>query len=68
MDQISKKTSNPKCLLFLKIDQLWYLAAGVYLSEDPYPLPPSRYALYEYMYPCTYSHREGGRGCWDPSR
>ncbi len=60
MDQISKKTPNPKCRLFKKIDLLWYLAAGVYLSDAPYPLP--RYTLYEYMYPCSYSHREGGRG------
>jgi len=37
MDQKSKKTPNPKCRLFLKIDQYWYLAAGVYLSEAPYP-------------------------------
>jgi hypothetical protein len=38
MDQISKKTPNPKCRLFLKIDL--YLAAGVYLSEAPIPPPP----------------------------
>jgi hypothetical protein len=60
--QISIKTPNPKCLLFLKIDQLMYLAAGFYLSEAPDPLPPPHwYTTYEYMYPCTYSHREGGR-------
>ncbi len=35
MDQISLKTPNPKCRLFLKIDQERYLAAGVYLSEAP---------------------------------
>jgi hypothetical protein len=35
MDQISTKTSNSKCRLFLKIDQ--YLAAGVHLSMAPYP-------------------------------
>ncbi len=40
MDQISIKTPNPKCRLFLKIDQLGYLAAGVYLSEVPDPPPP----------------------------
>jgi hypothetical protein len=48
MDQIS--TPNPKCRLFLKIDQYRYLAAGVYLSEVPDPPPPPRYTLYEY---CT---------------
>jgi hypothetical protein len=29
MDQISIKTPNPKCRLFLKIDQQRYLAVGV---------------------------------------
>jgi hypothetical protein len=37
MDQISIKTPNPKCRLFLKVDQ--YLAAGVYLSEAPVHSP-----------------------------
>jgi hypothetical protein len=32
----------------------------IYL-RPPIPHPP-RYTLYEYMYPCTYSHREGGWG------
>jgi hypothetical protein len=41
MDQISMKTPNPKCRLFLKIDQYRCLAAGVYLSEALYTLPPS---------------------------
>jgi hypothetical protein len=50
MDQISKKTPNPKCRLFLKIDQYRYLAAGFYLSLCPRSLP------------CTYSHKEGGGG------
>ncbi len=45
-EQISLKTPNPKCRLFLKIDQQRYLAAGVYLSEAPDPLPPPRYTLY----------------------
>jgi hypothetical protein len=40
MDQISIKASNPKCRLFLKIDQQRYLAAGVYLPEAPDRLPP----------------------------
>jgi hypothetical protein len=31
MDQISLKTPNPNCRLFLKIDQYRYLAAGIYL-------------------------------------
>ncbi len=35
MDQISIKTPNPKCRLFLKTLQSRYLAAGVYLSEAP---------------------------------
>jgi hypothetical protein len=70
MDQISIKTPNPKCRLFLKIDQERYLAAGVYLSEALAPIssPPPCYTLYEYMYPCTYSHREGGRGVDEPVR
>jgi hypothetical protein len=40
MDQISIKTPNPKCRLFLKIDKYRYLVAGVCLSEasDPFPL------------------------------
>jgi hypothetical protein len=37
MDQISIKTPNPKCQIFLKIDQEGFLAAGVYLSEAPSP-------------------------------
>ncbi len=64
MDQISLKTPNPKCRLFLTIDQKRYLAAGVNMSEVPYPLR-CNIVLYEYMYPCTYSHREvGGGGRW----
>jgi hypothetical protein len=39
MDQISMKKQNPKCRLFLKIDLYRDLAAGVYLSEAPDPLP-----------------------------
>jgi hypothetical protein len=59
MDQISLKTPNPKCRLFLKIYQQRYLAAGVYLSEAPDPpLPPIKHCVN--TYPCTYSHREGG--------
>jgi hypothetical protein len=45
MDQISIKTRNPKRRLFLNIDQKRSLAAGVYLSDapDPLPSPPPRY-------------------------
>ncbi len=35
MDQIAIKIPNPKCRLFLKIDLVSDLAAGVYLSEAP---------------------------------
>ncbi len=59
MNQISIKTPNPKCGLFLKIYQR-YLAAGVYLYEAHHPLPHSFYILYEYI--SMYSHREGGMG------
>ncbi len=38
MDQITIKTPNPKCRLFLKILPAKDLAAGVYLSEAPFPL------------------------------
>jgi hypothetical protein len=41
------------------------MAAGVYLSEAPDPLPPPCYTLYEYMYLCTYWHSEGGGGGLD---
>ncbi len=58
-DQISVKTLNPKCWLFLKIDQLIYLAAGVYLSEAPNP-PPS-VTLCMNTYRCTYHTGKVGR-------
>ncbi len=49
-DQISIKTPNPKCRLFLKIYQERYLAAVVYLSEAPFPpmtpYSPPPYTLY----------------------
>jgi hypothetical protein len=61
MDQIAIKTPNPKMSAFLKIGQQRYLAAGVYLSEAPYPLPP-RYTLNEYMYPCIYLFTQGRGG------
>ncbi len=37
MDQITIKTPNPKCRLFLKNVMQRDLAAGVYLSADPSP-------------------------------
>jgi hypothetical protein len=40
----------------------------VYMSEAPDPPPPPCYTVYKYMYPCTYSHREGGRGADEPVR
>ena len=61
MDQISLKTPNPKCRLFLKIDQERYLAAGVYLSEAPDPLPPPCYSLYEYIPLYLFKQGKGGR-------
>jgi hypothetical protein len=45
---------------FLKIDQQRYLAAGVYLSKAPNPLPPVTHRMNTYN--CSYSHREGGEG------
>jgi hypothetical protein len=63
MDQISIKTPNPKCQLFLKIDQQRYLAAGVYLSEAPYPLPLC-YTLYEYIPLYLFLFTQGRGGGW----
>jgi hypothetical protein len=48
MDQLSMKILDPKCRLFLKFFEQ-YLAAGVYLSKAPFPIPPPRYTLYEYI-------------------
>ena len=63
MDQISKKIPNPKCRLFLKIDQKRYLAAGAYLSEAPGPRPPPpRYRLYEYIPLYLFTQGRGGGG------
>ena len=59
MDQISIKAPNPKCRLFLKIDQKRYLAAGGYLSEAPDPLPPP-YTLYEYISLYLFTQGKGG--------
>jgi hypothetical protein len=68
MDQISIKTSHPKCRHFLKLDQERYLAAGVNLSEAPYP-PLSLYTLYEYipLYILIHTGRGGG-GVGEPVR
>jgi hypothetical protein len=60
MDQIPIKTPNPKCRLFLKIDQKKVLGVGCYLSEAHDPPPPVTHCMN--TFPCTYSHREGGGG------
>jgi hypothetical protein len=65
MDQISIKIPDLKCGLFLKIDQKRYLAAGVYLSQAPVPLPPPFTTLYEYIPLYLYLGR-GGRGVCEP--
>jgi hypothetical protein len=63
MDQISVKKPNPKCRLFLKVDQYRYLAAGVYLSKAPdLPPPPPRYTLY------LFTQGRGGGGVGEPVR
>jgi hypothetical protein len=64
MDQISIKTPNLKCRLFLK----GYLAAGVYLSEAPDPLSPLCYTLYEYSTPVLIHIGKGGWGIEEPVR
>ncbi len=63
------KTPNPKCGLFLKIDQDRYLAAVVYLSEAPFPpdpiLPPN--TLYTCVH-CTvylFTQGRGGEPTWE---
>ncbi len=71
MDQISTKSPNTKCRLFLKIDQLRYLAAGVYLSEAPDPLPPLLHiAWIEYTVhtPALIHTGKGGMGVGEPVR
>jgi hypothetical protein len=62
MDQISIKTPNPKCWLFLKIFQQRYLAAGVYLSEAPDPSPPPCYTQYEDILLYLFTQGRGGEG------
>ncbi len=62
MDQISKKTPNPKCRLFLKLTSklTW---GQVFMCLWPLPHPPPRNTLYGYStHPCSYSHREGRGG------
>jgi hypothetical protein len=48
-------------------DKYKYLAAGVYLSEDPSPTwflfgVVKQFCRYGMEYPCTHSHRKGGGG------
>ncbi len=63
VDQISKKTPNPKCRLFLKNLLLKVLVGKCSSLWGPRSPPPSPcYTLYEYMYPCTYSPCFGGWG------
>ncbi len=67
MDQISKKTPNPKCPLFLKNDQYRYLAASVYLSEAPIPSPPPLHTLWIHT-PVLIHTGKGGGGVGEPVR
>jgi hypothetical protein len=67
MDQISKTTPNPKCRLFEKTHLLWYLAAGVYLSEAPYPLPPVTHCM-NTCTPVLIHIGKGGGGVDEPVR
>ncbi len=55
------KDTKPLMSVFFRIGQLRYLAAGVYLSEAPDPLPPPRYTLYEYIPLYLFTQ---GRGEW----
>jgi hypothetical protein len=63
MDQMTKKTPNPKCRLFLKIDLGRGLAAGVYLSEAPwggkaicwFGIWSSRYTVYSSCTCCPHN-------------
>ncbi len=67
MDQISIKTTNPKCRPFLKnwpVKVLGSRCLSVWGSRSP---PPPRYTLYEYIPLPLYSHREGG-GVGEPVR
>jgi hypothetical protein len=67
MDQISMKTPSTKFRLFLKIDQLRYLAAGVYLSESqnppmiPYSPPPHTHCIRVFSILIHTGKREGGQ-------
>jgi hypothetical protein len=58
MDQISIKTPNPKCRLFLKID----LTAGVYMSDVPYPPSSPVTHCMNTCTPVLYLSSQG-RGC-----
>ncbi len=48
-EEMRTRGPNPKCRLFLQIDQQTYLAAGDYLSEAPIPSSHPRYTLYKYV-------------------
>ncbi len=61
MDQISIKSPNFQCCLFLKIDQSRYLVAGVYLSETPTPPPYLPLHTVRINTP-ELIHREGWKG------
>ncbi len=56
--QTSIKTPNPRCRLFLKLPTkgTW---RQVFICLRP-PIPPPRYTLYEYMYPCVLVHTGKG--------
>ncbi len=64
MDQISTKTPNPKCRLFLKIDLVKVLGGRCLSVWGPWSPPPLLHTVckHTHTYPCTYPHREGGEG------
>jgi hypothetical protein len=61
MDQISIKTTIPKCRLFFKINQERYLTADDYLSEaaDPLPPPPVTHCMNTYPPVLTHTGKGG---------
>ncbi len=66
MDQISIKTPNPKCRLFLKkltSKGTWRQVLSVCICSPHNPIPsptPVKHCMNRYL--CTYSHRAGGGG------
>ena len=63
MHQISKKTTNPKCRLFSKIELKRYMAAGVYLFEAHGPPPPPvTNCMNEYIPLYLFTQGKGGGG------